>query len=391
MAKKQDTQESTLSYESLSALYEASHSLEPSWDIQQALDQIVQAAIKLAKADWGFVVWEPQDGPNLRAYANIAAEAIDEAIAELALGVTQAEMGQAATSNTYIALPLWSPAEVVCTLYLSREADQEPFSKDDMVLVETFATRAAAFIQIAQASEELKSAEAKFASMIAHDLRLPTTAIRGYADLLLKEAVGPLNDMQRQFLTIIHANTDYMATLSYNLSDIVKIEHDRLPLKHQQANIQTVVNKALEKLGPKIEEKEQSLKLDVPALPNVVGDKSRIDQIVNSLIENAHRYTPAEGTITITAQEQDAFVRLTVADTGIGITPEDQKNRLFAKFFRADHPAVQETRGGGNNLYVAKRLVELMGGQMGAESEPDKGSTFWFTLPVAATDEYAET
>ncbi|MFL7793969.1 MAG: ATP-binding protein, partial [Anaerolineae bacterium] len=85
-------------------------------------------------------------------------------------------------------------------------------------------------------------------------------------------------------------------------------------------------------------------------------------------------------------QEQDGFVRLSVSDTGIGIGPEDQRERLFGKFFRADHTMVQEHRGGGNNLYVAKQLVELMGGEMGAESEPDKGSTFWFTLPVAASE-----
>jgi signal transduction histidine kinase len=89
----------------------------------------------------------------------------------------------------------------------------------------------------------------------------------------------------------------------------------------------------------------------------------------------------------VTAQEQDGFVRLTVADRGIGISLEDQRERLFEKFFRADDPIVQEHRGGGNNLYVAKRLVELMGGEMGAESERDKGSTFWFTLPAVTASE----
>jgi two-component system phosphate regulon sensor histidine kinase PhoR len=109
------------------------------------------------------------------------------------------------------------------------------------------------------------------------------------------------------------------------------------------------------------------------------------------VLENAHLYTPAGGKITATAKAQNDFVRLTVTDTGIGIKPEDQETRLFTKFFRADDPVVQEHKGGGNNLYVAKRLVELMGGEMGAESELEKGSTFWFTLPVANADENAKT
>jgi signal transduction histidine kinase len=104
---------------------------------------------------------------------------------------------------------------------------------------------------------------------------------------------------------------------------------------------------------------------------------------VRVVLDNAHLYTPAGGKITVVAQEQDGFVRLVIADTGIGISPKDQETYLFHKFFRADDPVVQEHKGGGSNLYVAKRLVELMGGQMGAESEPDQGSSFWLTLPVA--------
>ena len=222
--------------------------------------------------------------------------------------------------------------------------------------------------------------------MIAHDLRLPTTNVRGYSDLLLKETVGPLSDMQKQFLSVIHNNTYFMETLTYNLSDIARIDHGRMPLNLIPMSLEASVNAVLDKLSPKIEEKEQALELDLPALPDVTADKARLEQVVRIVLENAHLYTPAGGKITVAAKKKDGFVRLIVTDTGIGISPKNQETSLFTKFFRADDPVVQEHKGGGNNLYVAKRLVELMGGEMGAESELEKGSTFWLTLPVAASE-----
>ncbi|MBN1978131.1 MAG: HAMP domain-containing histidine kinase [Anaerolineae bacterium] len=386
MAKGQDIQEFAPTYESLVALYAAIQSIEPTLDLERALEQVIRAAVDLVKAEWGFIAWEPEKGTALRACAVLSPEDIDDPALELALCATQAQAGTTPASRPYIVSPLWSPEGTICALYADRAPDQEPFSGAEIKLLEAFTQQANIAIQNAYTFLMASSDESDFGSMIAHDLRLPLTSMRGYADMLLKEAVGPLNDMQRQFLSIIHANTYYLETLTYNLSDIAKIDHGRMPLNPVTASLKDAVEEVLDKLGPKIEEKEQTLELDLPTLPDVTADRARLAQVVRTLLENAHLYTPAGGKITVTAKEQDGVVRLTVSDTGIGISPEDQRERLFDKFFRADHTMVQEHRGGGNNLYVAKRLVELMGGQMGAESEPDKGSTFWLTLPVAASE-----
>jgi signal transduction histidine kinase len=388
MPEKKFVREFAPTYEGLVALCEAVQSIGPTLDLEEVLNRVIQAAVDLVDAEWGFIVWEPQEGTAVRACVVLSPEDIDDPALELAYGVaacaTEAHTGQTPASRPYIALPLWSPEGAVCALYADRSPDQEPFSQADLKLLETFATQAAVAIQNAHALEKAKTVEADFGSQIAHDLRLPVTSLRGYADMLLKEAVGPLTDMQRQFLSVIHANTYYLETLTYNLSDIAKIDHERMPLNMGQVSLKDTLDEVLDKLGPKIEEKGQTLELDLPTLPDVAADKARLAQVVRVVMENAHLYTPAGGKITVTAQEQDGFVCLTVADTGIGISPEDQETRLFRKFFRADDPVVQEQRGGGNNLYVAQRLVELMGGQMGAESAPGKGSTFSFTLPVAA-------
>jgi signal transduction histidine kinase len=395
MAEKQDIRELAPTYESLAALYEAIQSIGPTLDLEEVLNKAIQAAVDLVDAEWGFIVWEPEKGKPVRACAMLpplSPDAIDDPALELALCATEAHTGKTPASRPYIALPLWSPAEeTACALYLDRLPDQEPFSDAALKLLQAFVDQATIAIQNAYAFYEAASDEAEFVSMIAHDLRLPTTNMRGYSDLLLKETVGPLSDMQKQFLSVIHNNTYYMETLTYNLSDVAKIDHGRMPLNPIPMSLETIVNAVLDKLGPKIEEKQQALELNLPTLPQVTADKGRLEQVVHIVLENAHLYTPAGGKITVAVEKQDDFVRLTVTDTGIGISPKDQETRLFAKFFRADDPVVQEHKGGGNNLYVAKRLIELMGGEMGAESEPDKGSTFWFTLPVANTNENAKT
>lgn len=386
MTKEQDIRELAPTYESLAALCAAIQSIGPTLDLEEVLSQVAQAAVDLVKAEEGFIVWEPQKGKAIRACAVLSPEDIDDPALELALCTTQAQTGTTPASRPYIVLPLWSPDETSCALYVDRPPTREPFSEAELNLLEAFAQHAAVAIQNTYTFYEAAAAETEFGSMIAHDLRLPVTSMRGYADLLLKETVGPLNDMQRQFLSIIHANTYYLETLTYNLSDVAKIDHGRMPLKPAPVSLKDTIDEVLDKLAPKIEEKEQALELQLPALPDVTADKARLVQVVRILIENAHLYTPSGGKIDVVTEQQGDFVRLTVADTGIGISPEDQRDHLFEKFFRADHPVVQEHRGGGNNLYVAKCLIELMGGQMGAESEPDRGSTFWLTLPVAASE-----
>jgi signal transduction histidine kinase len=387
MAQNQDIREFAPTYESLAALYEAIRSIGPTLDLEKVLQQAIKAAVDLVKAGWGFIVWEPEEGTAVRACAALSPDDIEDPALELALCAAQAQIGQTPESRSYIALPLWSPEGTVCALYLDRLPDQEPFSDAELKLLQAFADHAAVAIQNGYAFRETAVAEVEFVSMIAHDLRLPTTNVRGYSDILLKGMVGPVNEQQESFLSIIHNNTYYMETLTYNLSDIAKIDHDRMPLKPVPLNLGDIVGAVADKLSPKIEEKEQTLQRDLPDLPNVTADKARLEQVVRVVLENAHLYTPAGGTITVAGQVQDGFVRLTVADTGIGISPEDQESRLFKKFSRADDPVVQEHKGGGSNLYVAKRLVELMGGQMGAESEPGKGSMFWLTLPVARAGE----
>ena len=142
-------------------------------------------------------------------------------------------------------------------------------------------------------------------------------------------------------------------------------------------------------MGVRVDEKHQKLgALVAPELPKVYVDPNRLAQVLNNLIGNACKYTPEGGKIGITASAQEKFVKLEVSDNGIGISPQDQA-QLFTQFFRSEDPVVRNEQGWGLGLDLTRRLVLMMGGQIGFHSKIGDGSVFWVTLPV--TDNFQST
>jgi signal transduction histidine kinase len=234
-----------------------------------------------------------------------------------------------------------------------------------------------------QAVQQANLARSGFVSAVTHEIRVPMTSIKGYTDLLRQGVIGPVNEQQLNFLNTIRNNVERMSTLVSNLSDISYIETGRLKLQLADIYLRISLEEALSSLNPKLVEKEQTLTVDLPAnLPPIRADSIRLVQVLHNLLSNAHKYTPPNGKIAVHASPTGSFVRVEVSDTGIGIRPEDQ-SLLFTQFFRSEDPAVREQQGWGLGLCVAKRLVDIMGGEVGVQSQVGEGSTFWFTVPVS--------
>jgi signal transduction histidine kinase len=165
--------------------------------------------------------------------------------------------------------------------------------------------------------------------------------------------------------------------------DISRIESGRLRLEIGQVAMREAIEEAIRVVRQEIEARRQVLEVEIAEpLPPVVADRNRVVQILTNLLSNAYKYTPEEGRIRVSVRQENGFVCCSVSDTGIGIDPEEQ-DRLFTKFFRSQNPAVRNVPGTGLGLAITRNLVELQGGRIWAESEPGKGSTFTFTLPVA--------
>lgn len=236
------------------------------------------------------------------------------------------------------------------------------------------------------AEVEADRAKTEFVSMVSHELRTPMTSIKGYADLLLMGSAGALGERQERFLTIIRNNVDRLTTLVDDLLDISRIESGRLDLQPEPMEVEEAVDRVITSMQARADEKALNLRSEMPPeLPTVDGDMDRVVQILTNLVGNACQYTPSDGEIVVSARRRNGEVEISVRDTGVGISPENQ-DRIFDRFFRADDPVVQGTSGTGLGLAIVKSLVEMHRGEIWVESELGKGSVFSFTLPTEDGD-----
>jgi signal transduction histidine kinase len=232
------------------------------------------------------------------------------------------------------------------------------------------------------AEQEVAEAKNEFVSLVSHELRTPMTSIKGYTDLMLKGAVGALNDQQQNFMAIIKSNVDRMAELVSDLLDVSRIEAGRVRLIRERLDLASVVYQISQELTETLRQRELTLNFDLaPGLPSVHADRARVIQVLLNLLSNAYRYTLPGGSITIAIRALDDKVQVDLADTGIGI-PEQDRAAIFERFYRADHPVVREQVGTGLGLPIARSLIEMHGGKLWLRSQVGVGSTFSFTLPV---------
>ncbi len=232
---------------------------------------------------------------------------------------------------------------------------------------------------------EVERLKNEFISTVSHELRTPMTSIKGYTDLLFLGMAGGLTDAQRSFLRIIKSNADRLTALVNDILDISRIETGRMHLNIEALDLGELISQVVESFREQYREKGLTLEWEESeGLPLVRGDAARVTQVLSNLIANAWRYTPEGGQTAIAAQPVDGFLQVDIADTGIGIS-SDEVGRIFDRFYRSDHPIVQEAEGTGLGLSIVKMFVEMLGGEIWVESRLGAGSTFSFTLPLAST------
>jgi signal transduction histidine kinase len=411
------TRELSQSVEELQALGEVSQAVNSTLDLDAVLTTIVTKAVELSDTEAGAIYTFDESRQEfwLRATHGMD-DAIVAAIRDRRIGIGETVIGKAAAERApnqipdlleessslvfdivvragyraLLVVPLLRPDQIVGALVVRRKAPGE-FPRSTIDLLETFADQSVLAIQNARLFREIEEKgrelevaskhKSQFLANMSHELRTPLNAILGYTELILDSIYGEPTEKMRTVLERLQANGKHLLGLINDVLDLSKIEAGQLTLSLDDYSLSDVVHGVVSAVEPLAAEKRLAFKAEVaPDLPTGRGDGRRLSQVLLNLVGNAIKFTD-KGEVAIRASAANGAFTVSVCDTGPGITAADQA-KIFEEFQQADRSITRKKGGTGLGLSIAKRIIEMHGGRIWVESEPGKGSRFYFTLPV---------
>jgi signal transduction histidine kinase len=278
-------------------------------------------------------------------------------------------------------------------LLLGEKLSGEIYDDQELEMLLLLATQAAISLENARLYEGLATSNARlleasrlksqFLANMSHELRTPLNSIIGFSKVLLNHLDGDLTERQEAYVRSVHNSSRHLLELINSILDFSRIEAGKLEMRPEKLDIHDLVDECIESSMPLVRDKRVKIEKDLPVeLPLIDADRMRIKQVLLNLISNATKFTHA-GRVLVQVRAEAEALHVSVADTGIGIAPRDLQ-RLFEPFQRLDNPLAQQADGTGLGLAISKKFVELHRGRIWAESRESQGSTFHFTLPLAA-------
>lgn len=225
-------------------------------------------------------------------------------------------------------------------------------------------------------AEELKDT---FISVISHELKTPVALIKGYAGTLLREDAKWEPAAYRNALTVIEEEADRLTELIDNLLSASKLKAQGMRLNMSEVNLQRIANQSAERFQTQTDKHQIKLKFP-PDMPLGWGDEVRLRQVIDNLLSNAIKYAPNGGKIELIGSYDHDWLQFAIKDQGLGLDA-DQLGHVFERFYRVDDALSRTTQGAGLGLYLARAVIEAHGGRIWAESQPNQGATFFFTIP----------
>jgi len=297
--------------------------------------------------------------------------------------------------RSLILMPLRTENRVIGVLRIGKHK-ANCYTKDHLKLATLIAHQAAIIIGNVQLYDSLRDAKSElerlnqvkneFISMVSHELRTPLTAVKGFVKIVLGGEAGKLNNQQEKFLQIADQSIDRLTILITDLLDISRIESGQFKLQMAPVDPEELISAVVAAMGNEASKKKITLATQKPRkFPMIQADRQRLIQVFDNLILNGIKFTPSGGVITISVSDRGDFVLFSVMDTGIGIDKKDQQ-KIFEKFYQVDAGITRTSTGTGLGLAIVKSIVEMHGGQIWVESEPNSGANFQFIIPRAKTE-----
>ncbi|MCQ9205162.1 MAG: HAMP domain-containing histidine kinase [Omnitrophica bacterium] len=252
-------------------------------------------------------------------------------------------------------------------------------SKDD--LERRIKERTNELVKSLRAIETISKAKSDFISSVSHELRTPLTSVKGFSSLLVDDKFGKLSEEAKKRLLRIDENVNKLMDIVNTLLDISRIESGKTEVKIAPCEIAKLIEDVADFLTPQIKAKELVLNFNAPKGLNLYMDKNLIERVLINLINNAIKFTPKGGKITIKCEQNGNEAIISVSDTGYGIKKDDLE-KLFQEFYRVNNPDTLKEKGSGLGLSLVKRIVNTHNEKIWVESEFGKGTTFFFTLKV---------
>ena len=278
-------------------------------------------------------------------------------------------------------------------LLLGEKLSGEIYDDQELDMLLLLATQAAISLENARLYEGLAASNARlleasrlksqFLANMSHELRTPLNSIIGFSKVLLNRLDGDLTERQDAYVRSVHNSSRHLLELINSILNFSRIEAGKFEMRVEKVDLHDVVEECIESSMPLVRDKRVKIEKDMPVeLPPVDADRLRIKQVLLNLLSNAIKFTHS-GRVLVQVRHEAEALRVSVADTGIGIAPGDLQ-RLFEPFQRLDNPLAQQADGTGLGLAISKKFVELHRGRIWAESRESHGSTFHFTLPLTA-------